>query len=83
MKKVTEHLIMAADISIALYKLFLPKFNCILLTSLGGLQIFPLLNRWVKRVWNLLKLTHLERGGARTQIYLIVWDNPVMYACDF
>lgn len=45
MKKVTEHLIMAADISIALYKLFLPKFNCILLTSLGGLQIFPLLNR--------------------------------------
>lgn len=46
MKKVIEHLIMAADISIALYSIqtLLPKFSCTFWLLLGWLMVFSLLN---------------------------------------
>lgn len=41
MKQITEHQIMAADISLTLYSIqtLSPKFNCMLLTTFGGLQV--------------------------------------------
>lgn len=82
MKKAIEHLIMATDISVALCSTQDSSLKCgYVLLTLGGLQIFPLLNRWVKGVWNLLRLTQVELELKSS--YVSVWGNPVVFACDF
>lgn len=67
------HLLMTTGISVALYSIqnLSRRFNCTLLIIHGGLQILNHINRGIKRVWYLLKLTHLVRGEAGTHFWYV------------